>query len=137
MFDANLKLISLILFVGYLCGVQTKECYSCQGINCLRSSKVNNKAACIDPVDNCVTVFEECTFSLIPKIAYVQVHKFKMKLILITFQQLLLPEAVIQRCPKSSAINVTIYLIPSVINVIRVCVMIEEQYLAFNVTPRM
>ncbi|XP_065370217.1 uncharacterized protein LOC135962296 [Calliphora vicina] len=61
MFQTRLKLIILILTVLCLYGVQSKECFSCEGINCLRTSKVQNKASCVDPVDNCVTVFEGLT----------------------------------------------------------------------------
>lgn len=52
----------LILLFGCLYGAQSKECYSCEGINCLRTTKITDKATCIDPVDSCITVFEECMF---------------------------------------------------------------------------
>ncbi|XP_037828614.1 uncharacterized protein LOC119616326 [Lucilia sericata] len=73
MFYSYLKLIVLTLFVANLKGVQSKECYSCEGINCLRTSKIANKATCVDPVDNCVTVFEGLTvvargcYSILPE----------------------------------------------------------------------
>ena len=59
------KFMTLILFMGYLYGVQSKECYSCEGINCLRTSKIADKATCTDSVDSCVTVFEECMLILV------------------------------------------------------------------------
>ncbi|KAM7344563.1 uncharacterized protein ACRADG_011241 [Cochliomyia hominivorax] len=61
MLQTYFEFISLILLLGFSNGAQAKECYSCEGINCLRTSKVTNKTTCVDPVDNCVTVFDEST----------------------------------------------------------------------------
>lgn len=42
---------------------KAKTCYTCEGINCMRTSLANTKT-CLDPLDYCVTVFEKCKFIL-------------------------------------------------------------------------
>ena len=42
---------------------KAKTCYTCEGINCMRTSLATTKT-CSDPLDYCVTVFEKCKFVL-------------------------------------------------------------------------
>lgn len=40
--------------------VEPPKCYSCEGINCLRTTLQNVTASCTDKLDVCVTIFEDC-----------------------------------------------------------------------------
>lgn len=62
------RLSTLTIFIPLMMllrDVYSKECFSCEGINCLRTSKVNEKATCIDVMDNCVTVFDGSNYIII------------------------------------------------------------------------
>lgn len=37
-----------------------RTCYSCEGINCLRVTKLNATSDCLELLDYCVTVFRGC-----------------------------------------------------------------------------
>ncbi|XP_055387111.1 uncharacterized protein LOC129615763 [Condylostylus longicornis] len=57
-----MKLINQIFILIILNCIGTaisdgRTCYSCRGINCLRTSK-NVTVKCKDPIDNCITIFE-------------------------------------------------------------------------------
>ena len=66
MLGGYLKILTIFIpLMMLLRDVQSKECFSCSGINCLRTSKVNEKATCIDAMDNCVTVFDGSNFIII------------------------------------------------------------------------
>lgn len=59
MLSENFRALTILIpFLVCLHSVYSKECFSCEGINCLRTSKVNDKTTCIDSMDNCVTVFD-------------------------------------------------------------------------------
>lgn len=62
-FKMHLKLVILsIAAVGLLTEVTantSRICYSCKGINCMRTSASTTKQ-CSDPLDYCVTIFDKC-----------------------------------------------------------------------------
>ncbi|KAH8327093.1 hypothetical protein KR074_002706, partial [Drosophila pseudoananassae] len=43
--------------------VELPKCYSCEGINCLRTTLQNATASCTDKLDVCVTIFEDYAVS--------------------------------------------------------------------------
>ena len=55
-----------------------RRCYSCQGLNCYRTSKIEVSSNCTDLLDICVTIFEE--YSVVAKGCYLDMpekHRHK------------------------------------------------------------
>ncbi|KAI8118999.1 hypothetical protein CVS40_9488 [Lucilia cuprina] len=56
--------VVLLGLVDYSLANKAKTCYSCEGINCMRTSVATTKT-CSDPLDYCVTIFDK--FNVIQK----------------------------------------------------------------------
>jgi len=42
--------------------VDLPKCFSCEGVNCLRTTRQNATVSCSDKLDVCVTIYEDCKF---------------------------------------------------------------------------
>ncbi|KAH8283615.1 hypothetical protein KR018_009577, partial [Drosophila ironensis] len=55
--------ISADISVETLNSVEPPKCYSCDGINCLRTTRQNVTISCTDKLDVCVTIYEDFAVS--------------------------------------------------------------------------
>lgn len=53
--------VALVDFSG---ANKAKTCYTCEGINCMRTS-ISTTKTCIDPLDYCVTIFDKCKLDFV------------------------------------------------------------------------
>lgn len=56
--------IVLLGLVEFSVANKAKTCYTCEGINCMRTSLSATKT-CSNPLDYCVTIFDKCKFKLL------------------------------------------------------------------------